>query len=256
MKTKQAFGFLHPLTARPTQEARTLGRERQEAKSETAIGKALEAALELFSQQGFRGSTMRQIADAAGLSVGNLYHHFPSKEAIFERLLDDYWQRLLDPELPLNRVFARAAFPDDLEELAAASEQVVEQNLRYILLIYVDVIEFRGRHIHDFYHDMAHRFQDIYGERLAERKRSGELGDVDPMAAVMVASRWFLYFFTVEKCFGVPMHLGMSPQQAVGEFIRLIRYGLLPRDSQDPDPGSRDSRAADPPSPPTPRRKP
>ncbi len=237
-------------------EVGILGRERQEAKSEAAVAKALEAALELFSKQGFRGSTMRQIADAAGLSVGNLYHHFPSKEAIFERLLEDYWQRLLDPELPLNQVFARADFPDDLEQLAAASEQVVEDNLRYILLIYVDVIEFRGQHIHDFYQDMAHRFQDIYGERLEERKQSGELGDVDPMAAVMMASRWFLYFFTVEKCFGVPMHLGMSPQQAVDEFIRLIRYGLLPRDGQDPDAESRAPQTDDSPSPPTPRRKP
>jgi len=232
-----------------------LGRERQEAKSEAAVAKALEAALELFSKQGFRGSTMRQVADAAGLSVGNLYHHFPSKEAIFERLLDDYWQRLLDPELPLNRVFARASFPEDLEELAAACEQVVADNLRYILLIYVDVIEFRGQHIHDFYQEMAHRFQAVYGPHLAERKRRGELGDVDPMAAVMMASRWFLYFFTVEKCFGVPMHLGMSPQQAVGEFIRLIRYGLLPRDPQDPATGL-PARAIDPPSPPTPRRTP
>ncbi len=230
-----------------------MGRERQEKKSEAAIAKALEAALELFSKQGFRGSTMRQIADAAGLSVGNLYHHFPSKESIFERLLDDYWQRLLDPDLPLNQVFARASFPEDLEELAAASEQVVEENLRYILLIYVDVIEFRGQHIHDFYQDMANRFQDVYGERLSERQSRGELGDVDPMAAVMIASRWFLYFFTVEKCFGVPMHLGMSPQQAVGEFIRLIRYGLLPRDSHDPDAGSDASHGNDSPKP---RRKP
>ncbi len=214
-----------------------MGRERQAAKSEAAIAKALEAALELFSKQGFRGSTMRQIADAAGLSVGNLYHHFPSKEAIFERLLDDYWERLLDPELPLNRVFSGAKFPDDLEELATASEQVVEDNWRYILLIYVDVIEFRGQHIHDFYQEMAHRFEAVYGERLAERRSRGELGEVDPMAAVMMASRWFLYFFTVEKCFGVPMHLGMSPQQAVDEFIRLIRYGLLPRDDRGPAAG-------------------
>ncbi len=213
-----------------------MGRERQAAKSEAAIAKALEAALELFSHQGFRGSTMRQIADAAGLSVGNLYHHFPSKEAIFERLLDEYWERLLDPELPLNRVFARAKFPDDLEELAAASEEVVDQNLRYIMLIYVDVIEFRGQHIHDFYQDMANRFQEVYGQSLADRRSRGELGDVDPMAAVMMASRWFLYFFTVEKCFGVPMHLGMSPKQAVDEFIRLIRYGLLPRDGLKPAP--------------------
>lgn len=206
-----------------------MSRERQEAKSEAAVAKALEAALEVFSKQGFRGSTMRQLADAAGLSVGNLYHHFGSKEAIFERLLEQYWDRLLDPELPLNRVFARARFPDDLEELAAATEQVVADNIPYILLIYIDVIEFRGRHIHDFYQEMAHRFEDVYGERLEKRKQRGDIGDVDPMTAVMVASRWFFYFFTVEKCFGVPMHLGMSSTQAVDEFIRLFRYGLLPR---------------------------
>ena len=215
-----------------------LGRERQEAKSEAAVAKALEAALEVFSSQGFRGSTMRQLADAAGLSVGNLYHHFGSKEAIFERLLERYWDRLLDPELPLNKVFARGRFPEDLEELAAATERVVEANIRYILLIYIDVIEFRGRHIHDFYQDMAHRFADVYAERLAGRRRRGEIGDVDPMTAVMVASRWFFYFFTVEKCFGVPMHFGMSPQKAVDEFIRLLRLGLEPRgESQRPGRG-------------------
>ena len=218
-----------------------MGRERQEAKSEAAVAKALEGALEVFSNQGFRGSTMRQIADAAGLSVGNLYHHFPSKEAIFERLLEQYWERLLDHELPLNQVFARARFPEDLEELAAATEQVVEANLRYILLIYIDVIEFRGQHIHDFYQDMAHRFEEVYGDRLAERQGRGEIGDVDPMTAVMVASRWFFYFFTVEKCFGVPMHLGMKPKQAVDEFIRLLRYGLLPRPG-----GTRPDPTADP----------
>ena len=221
------------------QEVRKLGRERQEAKSEAAVARALEAALEVFSRQGFRGSTMRQLADAAGLSVGNLYHHFGSKEAIFERLLEQYWDRLLDPELPLNRVFSRARFPDDLEELAAATEQVVEDNIRYILLIYIDVIEFQGQHIHDFYQEMAHRFEDVYGDRLAKRKQRGEIGDVDPMTAVMVASRWFFYFFTVEKCFGVPMHLGIKPEQAVDEFIRLFRYGLLPRsDHPHPTPGA------------------
>ena len=251
MKTEQAFGFNESAHIRAGAAGRRtagleteVGRERQEAKSEAAVAKALEAALEVFSSQGFRGSTMRQLADAAGLSVGNLYHHFGSKEAIFERLLEQYWDRLLDPELPLNRVFARGRFPEDLEDLAAATEQVVEANIRYILLIYIDVIEFQGQHIHDFYQDMAHRFSDVYAESLEQRKQRGELGDVDPMAAVMVESRWFFYYFTVEKCFGVPMHLGISPQQAVDEFIRLFRYGLLPRSDRshptpaaDPEPG-------------------
>lgn len=207
-----------------------MSRSKQAARSDASVAKILDAALGLYSSQGFGATSMREIAAAASLSVGNVYHHFANKEEIFERLLERYWERLLDPELPLNRVFAAARFPDDLEELAAAVEQVVDENIPSILLIYVDVIEFGGKHIRSFYQHMADRYRDTYGERLAEMRRGGRFGDVDPMVGVMVASRWFFYFFTVERCFGVPMHLGMSPQQAVTEFIRLLRYGLLPRD--------------------------
>jgi len=206
---------------------------KQREKSEASVGRTLDAALALFSNQGFGATSMRQIADAAGLSVGNVYHHFASKEEIFERLLEQYWERVLDPELRLNRIFAAGDFPDDLEEMASAIEEVVESCRPYILLIYVDVIEFRGEHIRSFYEGMAGRFEETYAARLTERQRAGEIGAVDPMVAVMVASRWFFYFFTVEKCFGVPMHFGMSADQAIREFIRLLRLGLLPRGATD-----------------------
>lgn len=191
----------------------------------------LDAALALFSTQGFRATTLRQIAERAGLSVGNIYHHFPNKLEVYERLFDRYWQRLLDPELPLNKLFAAARFPDDLEQMASAIESVVEDNAEHILLIYVDVIEFKGEHIRTFYEGMAQRFEENYGQRFRERAAAGEFGEADPMVAVMVATRWLFYFFTVETCFGAPLHLGMTPRQAVDEFIRLLRYGLLPRSS-------------------------
>ena len=63
----------------------------------------LEAALDVFSSQGFRGSTLDQIAQAAGLSKPNLLYYFPSKEAIHKELLSgllDTWLaplRSLDP---------------------------------------------------------------------------------------------------------------------------------------------------------------
>ena len=207
-------------------------RERQEAKSEASVSAVLDAALALFSTQGYRATSLREVADRAGVSVGNIYHHFPNKHAIYQRLIDRYWERLLDPELPLNKVFAEARFPDDLERMAAAIESVVEENADHILLIYVDVIEFQGEHIRAFYEGMARRFQATYGRRFAERSASGEFGEADPMMAVMVAARWFFYFFTVEKCFGAPLHFGMTPEQAVGKFIRLLRYGLLPREDR------------------------
>lgn len=202
----------------------------QAAKSEVATSKALEAALELFSTQGYGATSMRAISEASGLSVGNLYHHFGSKEAIFQRLIDDYWEQLLDPENPLQKVFSGADFPDDLEDLAAAIEASVEDFKPYIMLIFIDVIEFDGRHIRTFYETMAERFQTTYAESFKKRQRDGLLGEVDPLVAVMVATRWLFYFFTVEKCFGVPMHFGMDTSQAVDEFIRIVRYGVLPRE--------------------------
>jgi len=204
-------------------------RRSQADKSDASARKVLKAALSLFSRQGFRATTMRQLARRSGLSVGNLYHHFGGKEEIFGRLIDQYWQVLLDPELPLNKIFNAARFPEDLEEMAAAIEQVVAENSAHILLIYIDVIEFKGKHIKTFYQQMADRFATTYAERLAARQEAGELGDADPLVGVMLATRWFFYFFTVEKCFGVPMHFGLDSHQAVHEFSKILRRGLEPR---------------------------
>ncbi|QPC88771.1 TetR family transcriptional regulator [Mesorhizobium sp. NBSH29] len=61
----------------------------------------LEAALEIFSANGFRGATIDQIADAAGMSKPNLLYYFRRKEDIHEALM----QRLLDTWLaPLREL--------------------------------------------------------------------------------------------------------------------------------------------------------
>ncbi|HVG07273.1 MAG TPA: TetR/AcrR family transcriptional regulator [Thermoanaerobaculia bacterium] len=211
-------------------------RRTQASKSEASTQKVLKAALSLFSRQGYRATSMRQLARRSGLSVGNLYHHFGNKEQIFQRLIDRYWDVLLDPDLPLNRIFAAARFPDDLEEMAAAIEQVVTDNAQSILLIYIDVIEFKGKHIRTFYEQMADRFRSAYSDRIAEMKRKGEIAEgVDPLIGVMLATRWFFYYFTVERCFGVPMHMGLEPKHAVEEFAKVLRFGLLPREAGAPD---------------------
>jgi len=54
---------------------------RQLEKSEASITAVLDAGLALFSTQGYGATTLRQIAERAGLSVGNIYHHFPDKHA-------------------------------------------------------------------------------------------------------------------------------------------------------------------------------
>ena len=55
------------------------------------------AALEVFSTEGFRGATLDQIAATAGLSKPNLLYYFSSKEAIYTELLSGLLETWLDP---------------------------------------------------------------------------------------------------------------------------------------------------------------
>lgn len=57
----------------------------------------LNAALEVFSAHGFRGATLDQIAEVAGLSKPNLLYYFPSKDAVHEALLAQLLKTWLDP---------------------------------------------------------------------------------------------------------------------------------------------------------------
>ncbi|MGO4909351.1 TetR family transcriptional regulator C-terminal domain-containing protein [Pseudorhodobacter sp. W20_MBD10_FR17] len=57
----------------------------------------LDAALDVFSANGFRGATLDQIAEVAGLSKPNLLYYFPSKEAIHNTLLSQLLTTWLDP---------------------------------------------------------------------------------------------------------------------------------------------------------------
>lgn len=57
----------------------------------------LSSALECFMEQGYHGTTIRQVAARAGLSVPGLYHHYPSKHALLVALMShamsDLWTR-------------------------------------------------------------------------------------------------------------------------------------------------------------------
>ncbi len=77
----------------------TVPRSRIQRKNREAI---LEAALDVFSAQGFRGATVDQIAEVAGLSKPNLLYYFASKEEVHRTLLTGLLDTWLDPLRALN----------------------------------------------------------------------------------------------------------------------------------------------------------
>ncbi len=124
----------------------------QQKNSETI----LDAALDVFSAHGFRGATLEQIADGAGLSKPNLLYYFASKEAIHQALLTQLLATWLDPlremdpngepvaevmgyvrrKLELSRDFPRESrlFANEILQGGPRIRPVIEGELRALVL--------------------------------------------------------------------------------------------------------------------------
>jgi len=55
----------------------------------------IQAARELFSRKGFHGTNSKDIAGAAGVSIGSFYSYFQDKKALFLEVLEDHNERLI-----------------------------------------------------------------------------------------------------------------------------------------------------------------
>ncbi|MFP5245339.1 MAG: TetR/AcrR family transcriptional regulator [Thermoanaerobaculia bacterium] len=200
----------------------------QEERSEKSRQQILDAALKLFSHRGYGATSVRDIAEAAELSKGNVYHHFPDKEAIFRALIDRYFEAMSQPDFPFNRVLASGSFPDNLEDIGHAIREIIRDYREYVALIYVDVVEFDGTHVRKFYANMAERFDSFMKATGMEQELEPKLAEgLSPVSAVMLATRIFYNYFTVEILFGVKDHFGKETDAAVKEISRILCHGML-----------------------------
>lgn len=85
----------------------------------------LEAALEVFSKHGFRGATLDQIADEAGLSKPNILYYFEGKEDIHVTLLNQLMDKWLDP---LRQIDPKG---DPLEEIMRYVRRKLEMSYEF-----------------------------------------------------------------------------------------------------------------------------
>jgi AcrR family transcriptional regulator len=84
----------------------------------------LALAARMFAERGFRATTVRDIADAAGILSGSLYHHFDSKESMVDEILTSFQEELFGR---YEEIVARGAGPrETLEAVVAASFESIE----------------------------------------------------------------------------------------------------------------------------------
>ena len=91
----------------------------------------LDAALELFSVQGFEATSIAQIAGTVGIRKASLYSHFENKQAILDALVQEVLEQYEEHSL-----FARADWEKDtgsLPQTADDAVQMIQGQIRYIL---------------------------------------------------------------------------------------------------------------------------
>ena len=93
----------------------------------------LDAAVELFSVYGYDGVSMRRIAQAAGVSKANIYHHFTSKEALYFAIMRRSAEELTT--LLENLAEGKGSFKQRLQAFAAAHLEHLFENAPRVRLV-------------------------------------------------------------------------------------------------------------------------
>ena|ERR1041385_4319782 len=199
----------------------------REERSERSRRNVLDAALQLFAHRGYRSTTVRDIADAAKVSTGAVYHHFPDKETVFRTLLEEFSAITATKRYPFTRALLTGRFPDNLEQLGQGARDSVREFRDYIALIYVDVIEFEGTHIQRFYGDMGRRIAGVLGPERLEEIQARMRPNVPPISALLLTARFFFNYFSIEILFNVAEPFGKDSATVVSEIADILRNGML-----------------------------
>jgi AcrR family transcriptional regulator len=184
------------------------------------------AALELFTTQGFHGTNIRDIAEKAGVSQGAIYMYYPKKETIFESLVQSYQSCMLRftrrAIMTLEDPFSR----NDLRVLATAVRSIVYDDAQYLLLMFIDVVEFNNRHFADLFHDIPGQFRYLLGPVLNKVKRRPGWCGQDPAFVLATIYMFFYNYFVIERHMHGNQHLGPPEEIAIERLIDILSAGL------------------------------
>lgn len=157
----------------------------------------LEISARLFAEQGVRATTVRHIADAAGILSGSLYHHFSSKEAIVDEVLREFLDGLF---ATYNDIVQHSSGPRDaLENLVRASFRAIHDSRDQVAIYQDEVKHLQGIPRFDYLDQRNREFRDMWIEVLEAGQAGGDFrADLDANLTyrfmrdtVWVAVRWY-----------------------------------------------------------------
>jgi AcrR family transcriptional regulator len=187
-----------PTTGNPQSSDPTVGRRRVGTRpaSSARRDEVLGVAAELFARKGFRATTVRDIADAAGMLSGSLYHHFDSKERIADELLSAFlgdltarYQEIVEAGAPPRVTF---------ERLVAVSFESLPRHRAAIVVYQQDADHLAQLPGFDYLTTTSDQIERWWVDVLSRGVSSGELVTDNPKLtyqfvrdAIWISVRWF-----------------------------------------------------------------
>ena len=188
----------------------------------------LRVAMRLFSQRGFRGTTTKEIALAAGVSEAMVFRHFATKEALYSAILD-HKACLHDDMDPLQKVADAIERQDDravFEGMALDALNKHDCDPEFQRLLMYSALE---------EHELAHMFWEKFVRRvyrslrtyIRTRQREGAMRDVEPYVVVRAFIGMIIHHSLNNNLWDRKRQLlKISNQAAAREFTRILLHGV------------------------------
>jgi AcrR family transcriptional regulator len=208
--------------------ARMAGEERRQ--------QILEVAMRLFSERGFRGTTTKEIAHAAGVSEAMVFRHFATKEELYAAILDhkacsgDKFEPAEMAADGIKRKDDRAVF----ESLALGALNHHEHDPEFQRLLLHSALE-KHELAQMFFDEFVRRVYDFLGNYIRERQREGALIEIDP-AIVVRAFIGMVMHHSLNNNLWDPKRrlLNISNESAAKYFTDILLLGIAsPRTKED-----------------------
>lgn len=191
-------------------------------KGETTRIAIEKAAFELFMQQGFHATSMRQISERAGLALGGIYNHFSSKDEIFAAIIMD--RHPYKQIVPL----IMAAKGDTAEELFRSAAQALVSELGkrpdFLKLMFIEVIEFEGRHINLVIGELAPQILPVFQKLVKVRKN---LRNFHPVILMRSFLGMFFAYYVTEILISTTVLAKLMPKDSFEQFVDIYLHGVI-----------------------------
>ncbi len=198
------------LTHRP---ARASGLDRQAG--------LISAAASLFATNGFKGTTTKEIAKAAGVSEALLFKYFPTKRALYAAILAERAQYS-----GLREAAEEAANKqDDTRLFTLLASYRIRKGADPTLLRLLLFSALEGHELSDmFFRQQYSVFYDLLSSHIARRIEDGTFRPVDPLLAARAFFGIIVHHRLLHDIFGLPMH--RTHEDTVEEYVSLFLNGL------------------------------